>query len=122
MSQWGKATVDPKQTYPNSSPSAKYISRFACNYIQFRPSSNTTKTLTVTVNFAGTTSGTVAKLQSVRETLGGSSYITARVITSNTCTIVQNNFGSAYNYYLTIVPINASNTGTVTYTWSASIS
>ena len=118
---WGSGDVYEFNTYPVSSSVTHGVQGLACHYTQFNAPVNTNSTLTITVDYSGITGGAEAVLKTIRKTESGDNYINNRTISSNRCTIVQNNFGHYIAKSITIVPINAANSGHVSYTRTATL-
>ena len=118
---WGRGDVYEFSTYPQSSSVTHGVQGLACHYTQFNAPVDTNSTLTITVDYSGITGGAEAVLKTVRKTESGDNYITNRTISGNRCTIVQYNFGYHIAKSICIVPINAANSGMVSYTRTASV-
>lgn len=118
---WGRGNVYEFSTYPQSSSVTHGVQELACHYTQFNAPANTNSTLTITVDYSRITGGAEAVLKTVRKTESGDNYITNRTISGNRCTIVQYNFGYHIAKSICIVPINAANSGMVSYTRTASV-
>lgn len=119
---WGQGDVNSYTTYPQSSSVTHGVSALACHYTNFIAPTDSTSTLTITVDYSNISSGSNAVLKVIRTTASGDYYISSGTITSNRCTIIQYNFGYHIATAIAIVPINTGLTGTTSYTRTATLS
>ena len=118
--KWGSGNIYKTSQYPVTSSNSQSIKRLACHYTQFDAPENGIHTLSITINFTNIPGGADLRLKTIRITEDGEYYLVDRAV-SNNVTIIQQNFGYHIAKSIAIIPINAGNSGVITYTRRAEL-
>lgn len=121
-SVWGQAKLngDPNTLHHYAYNRSWTNSELSSYYYNFQALTNIACPLSITIDL--TISGNANPIiKTIRTTASGSKYISTRSISSNRCTIMQNNFniGSSTATTLAVCAMNAANSGTVSYSLTA---